>query len=123
MIVNANYFGNQTEGLKYLQPFIDIKPVLSNVQMVPWTNVINSSYFGLDGGACNYGQYVNAYTLGAKQTNVTTLSNFLRSYLNYALQNPTVRPSFVIHRWPQQAVLAVPDDETAYPYRDLKMHL
>jgi hypothetical protein len=123
MIVNANYFGPQADGLKYLQPFIDLKPVLTSIQMVPWTKVTSSSYFGLDTTACVPGQYVNAYTVGANKTDPATLTTFTNEMLNFANENPGVFPAFTVHRFPTQAVLAIPDDATAYPHRQLKLHL
>jgi len=123
IIANAVYFGPQEEGLKYLQPFIGLKPILTRTQMVSWTNITSSSYFGFDKGACVKGQYVNPYTVGAKQTDVATLSSFTNDLLNFQIQNPDVSVNFVTHRFPNQAVLAVPDFATAYPNRDLQTHL
>ena len=122
-IINANYFGPQDEGLKYLQPFIDLKPVQQQIQMVAWKDIDSTGYFGMDAGACNKGQYVNAYSVGLKQTDVPTLLSFFGDLSQRNQQYPNIRTSFVIHRWPQQKVLAVNDDDTAYPYREIKAHV
>jgi len=123
-IVNANYFGPQEEGLSYLQPFIDLKPVIQSVKMVNWTGVFADAYFGLDTTGCVKGQYVNAYTEALKQTDVDTLESFFADLSDFSATNfPSIRASLVIHRFPTQAVLAVPDNDTVYPYRDIKMHV
>lgn len=91
--------------------------------MVQWPEVIPKAYFGLDGGACADRRYINAYTTGLKQTDVATLETFLADLLAFSSRYLDIRNNFVIHRWPQQAVLAVQDGATVYPYRDLKMHM
>jgi fumiquinazoline A oxidase len=91
--------------------------------MLPWTEIIPKAYFGLDGGACAERRYVNAYTTGLKQTDVATMESWIADLHAFSSKYLDIRNNFVIHRWPQQAVLAVPDDETTYPYRDLKIHM
>lgn len=121
--MNANYFGPQDEGLSYLSPFIALNPVQSSIAMVPWTEVISTSYFGFDSRACAPGQHVNVYSMGLKQTEVSTFETFLANLLDFSNQQQDIHAVFVIHRWPTQAVLEVPDRETAYPHRQLKMHV
>ena len=121
-IVNANYFGPQEEGLKYLQPFIDLKPVIQSAKMVNWTGVWADAYFGLDATGCAKRNYVNAYSEGLIQTDPSALQSFFTDLSAFSVAHPDIHANFVIHRFPTQAVLAVPDDATAYPYRDIKMH-
>lgn len=106
-----------------MKPFTNLGPALQDSKMVSWNNITNAMYFGLGTGACAKGTYTNPYTLGAKQTDVTTLASFTTDLFNFQLQNPSISVLFVTHRFPTQAVLAVPDDATAYPNRVLQAHL
>ncbi|KAI9879288.1 MAG: hypothetical protein M1830_009018 [Pleopsidium flavum] len=122
-VINANFYGPKEEGLSYLRPFFALNPIRSSIEMVPWSEVISTSYFGFDSTACVDGQYVNAYSIGLKCTEVSTFESFFAELSDFSRQHPNIHSNLVIHRFPTQAVLAVPDSETAYPHRQLKMHV
>ena len=110
-------------GRSYLQPFFDLNPIRSNVTMVAWNRISNALYFGAPSTACLENLYLNVAGQGLRQTDVATYESFLADFTNFYRQHPEIRGSFVSQRFPNQAVLRVPDDETAYPYRDIKTHL
>ena len=92
--------------------------------MLPSTGVLADAYFGLDKTGCVDGQYINAYTMGLKQTTPATFESFFADLSTFNAEHATdVHVGYTVHRWSQQAVLAVPDGDTAYPWRQLKMHM
>ena len=91
--------------------------------MQPWNKLYAALFFGVDSTACKDNQYLSAAGQGLKQTDVAAYETFFGDMTNFLRQHKEIAGSFVATRFPNQAVLAVPDDETAYPYRDIKTHL
>ncbi|KAH8799826.1 hypothetical protein F5884DRAFT_848014 [Xylogone sp. PMI_703] len=123
MVVNAQYFGPPEEGLAFLQPLYDIGPFMTSNLVVPWNELISKSFFGLDSTACQTGQYINMYSIGLKETEATTFESYFNSLWEFSRQHPDIHSVFVTHRFPTQAVQAIPDGETAFPHRQVKMHV
>ena len=123
-VVNTNYFGPVEDGMPYLSSLIALGPLRTEILTVPWNRVIPTSYFGLDKKrACKKGQYINMYSIGRNRTDIAIYESFVGELTDFSLQHPDIVNAFVIHRCPTQAVLAVPDEATAYPHRHLNMHM
>ena len=123
-MVNANFYGYLGKAEKYLAPFVALGPLRQEHLIVPWPQVFSTSYFGIDDTkACSRNQHVNMYSIGATRTDAEAMSAFMHEILAMSRRNPDVATTFVVHRFPTQAVLHVPNDDSAYPYRDLKMHM
>ena len=91
--------------------------------MVPWNKLYASLFFGADVSSCLDNQHLNAGGQGLKQTDVATFESFFADLTDFYRQHPQITGAWVSSRFPNQAVMAVPDDETAYAYRDIKTHL
>jgi fumiquinazoline A oxidase len=124
VLINANYYGPEDEAREYLQPFFSLNLLQSELLVVPWTRVFETSYFGInDTKACGRLQHVNMYSIGATETSPATLSAAVAELELFSRSNKDITSTFMIHRFPTQAVLAVPDDASAYPHRHIKMHM
>ncbi|KAK7958259.1 hypothetical protein PG996_010302 [Apiospora saccharicola] len=124
LMVNANYHGPRAEARTALEPFAHLGPVRSEYLQVPWPRVFETSYFGIDDRkACSRNQHVNMYSITARRTDARAMAAFVDELLAFSRSNPAVPTTFVVHRFPTQAVRRVPDDASAYPHRDLKMHM
>lgn len=124
MILNVNYYGPRDEVKKYLDMFQGLQPLKSEVLNVPWTKVFETSYFGVDDTkACGRGQHINMYSVAARKTDAPALSAFVENLAKFSQNNKEITTSFVVHRFATQAVMQVPDEESAYAYRDVTMHL
>ena len=121
--MNAQYFGSAEEGLAYLEPFHNAGPVMANQLTVPWNKLIQTSFFGLDSTACQTDQYINMYSIGLKHAHSSTFVSYFNDIDDFSRRNPDIHSVFVVHRFPTQAVQAVPDETTAYPHREVKMHV
>ncbi|KAL5333401.1 FAD-binding domain-containing protein [Aspergillus crustosus] len=114
VLINANYYGPESEARKYLQPFFDLNLLQSEVLVVPWPKVFETSYFGIDDTkACGRDQHVNMYSIGANQTSPSTLSAAVAQLETFSRANKDVASTLVIHRFPTQAVLAILDEDSA----------
>ncbi len=89
--------------------------------MVAWNKLGRTSLFGLDAEFCVDGGNHNLYALGIKTFDVPTFVNYTSELTALWASNPETQPSsFEIELFPTQAVKSVPDDATAYPYRDIQ---
>lgn len=109
--------------MPYLEPFFELNPLRTNITMVPWNRLYAALFFAAPSTACLENQYLNIAGQGLRQTDVSTYESFFADVATFYRQHPEINGTFVASRFPNQAVLAVPDEETAYPYRDIKMHL
>ena len=109
--------------MPYIQPFLNLGPTVTNMTMVPWNKLYAALFFGADGTACEDNQYLSSAGQGLRRTDVATWETFFGAMTDFLRQYKEITGAFVASRFPNQAVLAVPDEETAYPYRDIKTHL
>lgn len=109
--------------MPYLAPFFDLKPKKSNITEVPWNILYASLFFGTDSTACQGNQHLNSAGQGVKQTDVATFESFFADFVDFYRQYPKIAGATVISRFPNNAPVAVPDEDTAYAYRDIKTHL
>ncbi|SLM38091.1 fad binding domain protein [Lasallia pustulata] len=123
IVVNTVYYGSKEEALPYLQPFLNLKTLQVNISMVPWNKLYTAVFFGTDVTSCLSNHHLNSAGQGLKQTDVATFESFFTDFTDFYRQHLEINGAFVATRYPNQAVLAVPDEETAYPYRDIKTHL
>jgi hypothetical protein len=58
--------------------------------------------------------------MGVKTLDEATFKKFTADFTSFFYQFPVARGSlFFLEFFPTQAVMAVPDDATAYPHRDI----
>lgn len=62
-------------------------------------------------------------SVGASCTNPEALMEFLGQLGDFTAAHPEVQTALMIHRFATDKVLEVPDVESAYPHRELKMHM
>lgn len=62
-------------------------------------------------------------SVGANRTDPDSILAFVEELDRFSEAHPDLTAAIVVHRFPTQKVLEVPSDETAYPHRQLKMHM
>jgi fumiquinazoline A oxidase len=124
LMVNANYYGRLSDAEEELKPFLALNPLQHELLVVPWPRVFETSYFGVDDKkACSRAQHVNMYSVSAVKTDPEAMSSFIDQLLAFSRLHPDVATTFVVHRFPTDAVTKFADSESAYPYRNNKMHM
>ncbi|KAK4697082.1 hypothetical protein P7C71_g938, partial [Lecanoromycetidae sp. Uapishka_2] len=124
--LNAVFFGTLEEGEQYLSPFKTLNPVRSNISMVAGIDLMDAAFFnffGNDNGACTPNQHINIYTVALKQIDPPTFQLFFADITSFWEANPDFQGRLLMQRFPNDAVQAVPDEETAYAYRDVKTYM
>ncbi|RWA14451.1 hypothetical protein EKO27_g629 [Xylaria grammica] len=124
LLVNVNFFGSVGAAARHIEPLIALHPSRFEVLDVPWPAVFATSYFGIeDTKACSRNQHVNMRSVGARSTNPQIWLQFLQEMKSFGRSHRDIEASLVIHRFATQQVLQVPDEDSAYPHRHLKMHI
>ena len=124
LLVNVNFAGTPRSAAPYLAPLKALNPLRAEVLEVPWPKVFSTSYFGIeDTKACGRNQHVNMRSVGAARTDPEALTAFVGELERFNREHPDVIMAMVLHRFSNEAVLKVSDEETAYPHRNIKMHM
>jgi len=124
-VLNIDYFGTQSAAAPYLAPFIQAGPIATNTNYVPWPQLQQVAFFGSGSTstACIPGQRSNGYSVGLKQTDPATFASFFQNFTDFSRQHPDYVGAFVIERYPTAVTQSVPDQNTAYPHREIKIQL
>ena len=80
--------------------------------------VPQSQMFPPDHGSCTPNQHINVYTLALKQIDPPTFDSFYTRIMEMWQKYPDYQGRLLIERFPNDAVKAVPDAETAFAWRD-----
>lgn len=102
-----------------IQPLIDLGPFQQNITMIPWKDIETSARFGIDPIECAKGGLHSIWGLNLYQLDLPTLIGSV-NYLDAAFaQYPSFRESFLaIDMFASRVIESVPDDSTAYAYRN-----
>ncbi|KAI4231750.1 MAG: hypothetical protein LQ349_005408 [Xanthoria aureola] len=124
IVVNAIYAGPLEGATPLLKPLGDIHPVQQNISTIPWRDVTTKAFFGTAAADCTKGTNRNVYGSAIKTYDIPTFQTFFAGLQKLWADHPDTRQSvFFIEAFPTQAARAVPDEETAYPWRDTSVHL
>jgi hypothetical protein len=124
LVVNLNLAGEPGDAAVYLAGLSQLGPLRSEVLNVRWRDVFATSYFGIpDTKACGRNQHVNMRSVGAQHTDPDALVDFLGQLERFTAAHPDVQTAMMIHRFATDGALTVPDEDSVYPHRSLKLHM
>ena len=124
IFANFIYVGPLKEGMALIQPLINLKPFDQNITMIPWKDIETSSKFGIDALACIKGSFHSVWGLNLYQIDVPALIKAINFMDNVYKQNPGFREAFLaLDMYSSRVTESVPDDATAYPYRNATARL
>lgn len=124
IFANFLYVGPLKEGMALIQPLIDLGPFDQNITMIPWKDIQTSSKFGIDALACIKGNFHSVWGLNLYQIDVPTLISAVNYMDTIYAQYPVFHQAFLaIDMYASRVIESVPDDVTAYPYRNATARL
>ncbi|KAH8585692.1 hypothetical protein B0O99DRAFT_646402 [Bisporella sp. PMI_857] len=126
LLTNWVWFGPEQEGRDFISQFIDLGPSLvQNFKYIPWTSIYSVSLAGYgDTALCIDGLYQWGYASNIKSLSGSTFQSTFESLMQWYAENPGARNSATnLEVFPNDALIAVPNDETAYPWRDTTAYL
>ncbi|KAL6831869.1 hypothetical protein V8C40DRAFT_273301 [Trichoderma camerunense] len=110
------YYGTEKEARKVLAPVFNLNAT-SSTRIVQWNKLISSS--GFDEFICQPNQPRSLFSLNQKIYSADGYQAGFKKIEKYFYDHPGGRDTtLVIENFPNQAVAAVPDDSTAFPWRD-----
>lgn len=117
-VANWMYLGSEEQARKVLAPIYDVGGYNSG-KVVPWNKLINSTSDGLVARICEPGGIHDIYSLNLRNYDAATYDKCFDKISNFFQKHPGGRTSAVqFDFYPNQAMSAIPVDETAWPWRD-----
>ena len=118
------YIGPKEEGLKVLAPVLALNPSASNIQTVPWNQLVTIAAGGADALICPKNESHNTYWTTLRNLSGSTFQESFDKLNTFYKTYPSGRATTInLETFPNQATLAVPDDSSAYPWRDALGHM
>ena len=119
MFANLVYAGPLEEGLALIKPLLDLGPFQQNITMVPWKDLQTAARFNTSRFACAKGGLHDVWGLNLYQIDVPTLVSAVEYMDGVYAEYPDFRESFLaIDLYAGRVTQSIPDDATAYPYRN-----
>lgn len=102
-----------------MAPIMALNPAVANIQVVPWNRLIATGAGGFDTLICQKGVSRNIYSANLRTHSASTYQASFEKIARFFDTYPEARGTAItIETLPNQAMAAVPDDATAYPWRD-----
>ncbi|KAG9826263.1 hypothetical protein KCU98_g648, partial [Aureobasidium melanogenum] len=120
VVANWVYLGAVADARKALAPIFALNPPTADVSYVPWNKLLATSGWGeFDAEVCQKNVSRNLYSTVIRNISASTYKTAFTKMETFFNTNPNARYSSVeFEIFPNQAMLAVPDGQTAYPWRD-----
>ncbi|KFA66823.1 hypothetical protein S40285_06830 [Stachybotrys chlorohalonatus IBT 40285] len=123
VVGNFLYFGPKEEGMALLQPFYDLDPFFSAESVVSWAKVYDTALLGSDAMNCLPGLVHSPYGSVMKNISVPTMIRSFERMAKFYTDYPAGRmTSATYQRAGNEATLAIPEESTAYPWRDAEAY-
>ncbi|KAH9890257.1 hypothetical protein F4778DRAFT_378444 [Xylariomycetidae sp. FL2044] len=119
LLVNWVYMGPESEGREIIAPLLDLGPTVANISIVPWNKLIATVGFGIDPTICQKDVIRVVYGINLRQLSSATYDAVFQKMAVFYDSYPDAQQSAIeMEIFPNQAAVAIPVDETAYPWRD-----
>ncbi|KAL4913598.1 hypothetical protein BDW62DRAFT_220572 [Aspergillus aurantiobrunneus] len=118
------YHGPRDEALPLLEPILSLGPVYTDITELPWNRLNAVAGFSGDAATCEPGSIHNIYGVNLRKRSASTWTSVFEMMSMLYQSTPGARTSILtFEAWGNQAVAAVPDEETAYPWRDAEVYV
>ncbi|KAI5867521.1 hypothetical protein GGS23DRAFT_612659 [Durotheca rogersii] len=118
------YAGPRQEALRAMAPVLALKPSVLTINNIPWNRVTTEAGFGGDAETCIPDRVVSIYSANLRRFSASAAIQAFGKMGSFYAQYPDARGSSVLlESFPNEAAVAVPDDATAYPWRDTATYL
>ncbi|KAB2571594.1 FAD-linked oxidoreductase azaL [Lasiodiplodia theobromae] len=119
LVANIVYAGPEDEGRAAMAPFLDLEPTTQDVYTVAWNELAGKAFFGMASQMCTKGAPHSTYGINVREVSAAAYTRAFDAMDALYATTPAARSSaFSIEVFSNAGPMAVPDDETAYPWRD-----
>ncbi|KAG7001440.1 FAD-linked oxidoreductase OXR1 [Physcia stellaris] len=124
IIANWVYIGTKDEGMKLMAPLLALESTVSNISVVPWNKLVGTAAFGADALICPKNQSHNTHWATLRKLSGPTFQTSFEKLDAYFRKYPSAHGTTInLETFPNQAMMAVADDDSAYPWRDALGHI
>ncbi|KAI0904511.1 hypothetical protein F4823DRAFT_634235 [Ustulina deusta] len=127
IVSNWEYFGAATEAeaRAVIEPILALEPSVASIQYLKWPELFYAQEFGSDEANCTPDLKRDIYTANLRRIDPPTWEAQFAKMAAFLEKYPSSRANsaFAAETYPTEATTAVPDDETAYPWRDAQGYL
>lgn len=118
------YHGPKNDAIPLLAPILGLGPREKNITELPWNRLTAEGSFGLDAKICTPGGQHELFAANLRYRNATAWVSMFNAMSDLFASTPGARQGTVLFEaWSNQAMKAVPDEETAYPWRDTQVYV
>ncbi|RWA14898.1 hypothetical protein EKO27_g140 [Xylaria grammica] len=116
------YAGTETEARRDFAPFFNLNPIVFAAKTISSIEIPTVTLMGITEASCNTtGSLQSIHTVTVRRLASETFSSVFDKFDAFVKQYPDSRASALIFEtFSNNAVLSVPSDKTAYPWRDAK---
>lgn len=119
ILANWVYIGPRAEGLRVFAPALALKPVSTDIKVVPWSDLIATAGGDFGIGLCQKNLSRNYYSVNLRNLSASTYQATFEKMVRFFEKYPDARDTSIdLETFSNQAMAAVPDEATAYPWRD-----
>ncbi|CAJ2508334.1 Uu.00g133600.m01.CDS01 [Anthostomella pinea] len=124
ILANWAYVGSQDEADLIIKPVLDLDPSYIDRRVISWPRFTAEAQFGLDAALCEVNKTNDIYGINTKNLDTATFTSIFKQVGDYYAQWPDGQGTTItLEAFPNQASLAVPEDATAYPWRDAQYNI
>ena len=121
---NWVYLGPEDEARKVIAPLLALAPPIIVVQNIPTNKLLHTAGFGFIPLVQRDSAIRSAYSANMKTISGPALQDAFDKMCALYEAHPDARGSAIeMEHLPNQAMAAVPDEETAYPWRDARSNM
>lgn len=124
LMLSLVFAGPQHQALEAIAPILALNPYYQLIKEISWTEVSTQTTFLLDGPVCEKSQIYDIYPVNWRTFSAAAMTDSFNQIAQFWEDNPSGQNSVItVETWPVQATMAVPDDATAYPWRDTTTYM
>ncbi|KAF5602432.1 uncharacterized protein FSUBG_7739 [Fusarium subglutinans] len=118
------YKGTETVARKHLSPILKMNLTATQMRVLPWNRLVENTFAGAAVTVCQPNTNRNLYTLSMRNYSASTWEAVSSKLATFYARYPQARSSSLLYEFfPNQAMAAIPLDESAFPRRDTTAYI
>ncbi|KAG9496326.1 hypothetical protein J7337_012912 [Fusarium musae] len=118
------YKGPEAEARKHLSPILNMNLTATQMRVLPWNRLVENTFAGAAVTVCEPNTNRNLYTLSMKNYSASTWEAVASKLATFYARFPHARSSSLLYEFfPNQAMAAIPLEDTAFPRRDTTAYM
>lgn len=118
------YMGPEDEARAVIAPLLELKPPVLDIQNIPTNKLLDAAGFGFTPILQGISAIRSAYSANMKNISGSALLSAFEKICSLYENHPDARGSAInMEHFPNQAMAAVPDENTAYAWRDARSNM